>query len=66
MKEPFIVIQTTDNWEEIQKKKKMKKGWKNSHCLSDYYMDLLNILLWLYVQVLCNLFKGKQIDNLKA
>lgn len=30
------------------------------------YMDLLNILLWLYVQVLCNLFKGKQIDNLKA
>lgn len=29
-------------------------------------MDLLNILLWLYVQVLCNLFKGKQIDNLKA
>lgn len=67
MKEPFIVIQTTDNWEEIKKKKKeKKKGWKNSHCLSDYYMDLLNILLWLYVQVLCNLFKGKQIDNLKA
>lgn len=67
MKEPFIVIQTTDNWEEIQKKeKKRKEGWKNSHCLSDYYMDLLNILLWLYVQVLCNLFKGKQIDNLKA
>lgn len=67
MKEPFIVIQTTDNWEEIQKKKKeKKKRWKNSHCLSDYYMDLLNILLWLYVQVLCNLFKGKQIDNLKA
>lgn len=49
-----------------KKKKKRKKGWKNSHCLSDYYMDLLNILLWLYVQVLCNLFKGKQIDNLKA
>lgn len=66
MKEPFIVIQTTDNWEEIKKRKKRKEGWNNSHCLSDYYMDLLNILLWLYVQVLCNLFKGKQIDNLKA
>lgn len=50
----------------FKKKKEKKKGWKNSHCLSDYYMDLLNILLWLYVQVLCNLFKGKQIDNLKA
>lgn len=66
MKEPFFVIQTTDNWEEIKKGKKRKEGWKNTHCFPDYYMDLLNVLLWLYVQVLCNLFKGKQIDNLKA
>lgn len=51
MKEPFIVIQTTDNWEEIQKKKK-EKGMKELSLL----IRLLYGSVKHFVMVICSSF----------
>lgn len=52
MKEPFIVIQTTDNWEEIQKKKKNEKRMKELSLL----IRLLYGSVKHFVMVICSSF----------
>lgn len=52
MKEPFIVIQTTDNWEEIQKKeKKRKKDERTLIAYQNIYGSVKH-----FVMVICSSF----------